>query len=103
MMAGILSPSEGKILYRAMDVNTLSPEQRREADLKIQMIFQDPFASLNPRYRVRDIIGEAPRVHRVVPAKEMDAFLDGIMLKVGLDPEHGQRYPHQFSGGSGSA
>ncbi len=99
MMAGILSPSEGKILYRGMDVNTLSPEQRREADLKIQMIFQDPFASLNPRYRVRDIIGEAPRVHRVVPAKEMDAFLDGIMLKVGLDPEYGQRYPHQFSGG----
>ncbi len=99
MLVGILPPSEGEILYRGTNVNTFSPEQRRDVDLKIQMIFQDPFASLNPRYRVRDIIGEAPRVHRVVPAEKMDAFLENVMLKVGLAPEYGMRYPHQFSGG----
>jgi peptide/nickel transport system ATP-binding protein len=56
-------------------------------------------SSLNPRKRVRDIIGEAPLVHRLVAAAEIDDFLDDIMAKVGLDPSYKRRYPHQFSGG----
>jgi len=56
-------------------------------------------SSLNPRKRVRDIIGEAPRVHGLVSAAELDDFLDEIMINVGLDPSYKRRYPHQFSGG----
>jgi peptide/nickel transport system ATP-binding protein len=67
--------------------------------LKVQMIFQDPLASLNPRMRVRDIIGEAPRVHGLVTASEIEEYVDDIMLRVGLDTSYKRRYPHQFSGG----
>jgi peptide/nickel transport system ATP-binding protein len=63
------------------------------------MIFQDPFASLNPRLRVRDIIGEAPRVHGLVAAAALDDYLDDIMRRVGLEPAFKRRFPHQFSGG----
>ncbi len=67
--------------------------------LKVQMIFQDPMSSLNPRLRVSEIVGEAPRYHEIVPKGEMDAYLDDLMLRVGLDPEYKRRYAHQFSGG----
>jgi peptide/nickel transport system ATP-binding protein len=63
------------------------------------MIFQDPAASLNPRMRVVEIIGEAPVVHGLVPSGEIDAYVCGLMEKVGLDPATRRRYPHQFSGG----
>ena len=65
----------------------------------IQMIFQDPFASLNPRMRVQEIVGEAPRVHGLVPARALGGYVDDIMRRVGLDPALKRRYPHQFSGG----
>ncbi len=99
MVAGILTPSEGGIFYRGSDVATLSQDQAKEVALKIQMIFQDPFASLNPRMRVRDIIGEAPRVHGMVRADQVDEHVEETMLRVGLDPAFKRRYPHQFSGG----
>ena len=62
IVAGTLSPSEGTVLYRRQDVAGMSPAEGRQVALKVQMIFQDPLASLNPRMRVRDIIGEAPCV-----------------------------------------
>jgi peptide/nickel transport system ATP-binding protein len=99
MVAGILTPSEGGIFYRGSDVATLSQDQAKEVALKIQMIFQDPFASLNPRMRVRDIIGEAPRVHGMVRGDQVDEHVEETMLRVGLDPAFKRRYPHQFSGG----
>ncbi len=99
MVAGILPPSEGEIFFRGSDVATLPPDQAKAAALKIQMIFQDPFASLNPRMRVRDIIGEAPRVHGQVRGDQVEAHVEEMMLRVGLDPEFKSRYPHQFSGG----
>ncbi len=99
MIAGILAPSEGRILYRGNDLSTLRGEASRRTTLKIQMIFQDPFASLNPRMRVRDIIGEAPRVHGLVSRSEQTAHIDDMMIRVGLDPDFKDRYPHQFSGG----
>ena len=89
MVAGILEPSAGRILYRGRD----------EAGLKVQMIFQDPFASLNPRMRVADIVGEAPLVHGIVKREELDGYLDALLVRCGLDPSYKQRYPHQFSGG----
>ncbi len=99
MVAGILTPSEGDILYRGSDVATLPPDEAKAVALKIQMIFQDPFASLNPRMRVRDIIGEAPRVHGLVRGDQVDEYVEEMMLRVGLDPGFKRRYPHQFSGG----
>jgi len=92
MVAGILEPSAGRIRYRG----------REKAGLKVQMIFQDPFASLNPRMRVRDIVGEAPVVHGLVRKEELDAYLDGLLARCGLDPSYKPRYPHQFSGGQRS-
>jgi peptide/nickel transport system ATP-binding protein len=99
MVAGILEPSEGEYYYKGRDVRSLNPAEAREMALAIQMIFQDPFASLNPRLRVKDIIGEAPRVHGLVKRGEIETYLDEVMLRCGLDPEFKRRYPHQFSGG----
>jgi peptide/nickel transport system ATP-binding protein len=63
------------------------------------MIFQDPFASLNPRMRVGDIVGEAPLVHGIVKRKALDDYVDALLARCGLDPSYKRRYPHQFSGG----
>ena len=99
MVAGILEPTGGQILYRGNDVATMPPLEGRDAMLKIQMIFQDPFASLNPRLRIKDIVGEAPLIHGKVKRDDFEAYLDEVMLRVGLDPSYKRRYPHQFSGG----
>jgi oligopeptide/dipeptide ABC transporter ATP-binding protein len=99
MVAGIIEPSEGQILYRGRDLATLSGDEARAAALAVQMIFQDPFASLNPRMRVKDIIGEAPRYHGLVSRGEVEPYVDDTMRRVGLDPGYKRRYPHQFSGG----
>jgi peptide/nickel transport system ATP-binding protein len=99
IVAGTLSPSDGVVLYRGQDVAGISSAEKKQVALKVQMIFQDPLASLNPRMRVRDIIGEAPRVHGLVKATEMEDYVDDIMLRVGLDLSFKRRYPHQLSGG----
>lgn len=99
MVAGILKPTAGEIHYRGNAVASKTGKDAAEAALQIQMIFQDPFASLNPRMRVEDIIGEAPLLHGIVTASELSDYIEEVMLKVGLDPEYRRRYPHQFSGG----
>ncbi|MCW5752589.1 MAG: ATP-binding cassette domain-containing protein [Alphaproteobacteria bacterium] len=99
VVAGIHAPSSGRLRYRGRDVTELSGAARRDYALGVQMIFQDPYASLNPRLRVAEIVGEAPRVHGTVPKAELPAFIDGILTRVGLDPAFKRRYPHQFSGG----
>ena len=99
VVAGVHAPSAGKVLWRGRDVATMSGAERRDATLKIQMIFQDPMSSLNPRMRVRDIVGEAPRVHGLVSGEEVSDYVDAMLLRVGLDPAIKSRYPHQFSGG----
>jgi peptide/nickel transport system ATP-binding protein len=99
VVAGILNPSNGSVLFRGKDMGNLTRSEHKINSLKIQMIFQDPFSSLNSRMRVRDIIGEAPRVHGMVKASQLDDYLDELMLRCGLLPSHKYRYPHQFSGG----
>lgn len=99
IVAGTLDSSDGDVIYKGQNLSTLSAADRKQVALKIQMIFQDPMASLNPRMRVRDIIGEAPRVHKLIASTEVDAHVDDVMLRVGLDPSFKRRYPHQFSGG----
>jgi peptide/nickel transport system ATP-binding protein len=99
VVAGLLEPTSGTMLYRGATSDALEPTARRRAKLAVQMIFQDPYASLNPRMRVRQIVAEAPCVHNLVKPKEVDTFLDDLLPRVGLDPSYKQRYPHQFSGG----
>ena len=99
IVVGLYEPSDGTVLLRGADRAGLTHEQRRSAQLAAQMIFQDPFASLNPRLKVREIVGEAPRVHGLVRAADLDRFLDDLLRRVGLDPTYKRRYPHQFSGG----
>jgi peptide/nickel transport system ATP-binding protein len=102
MVAGILEPSSGTIRYRSKARAQMSPEEAKRAALKVQMIFQDPFASLNPRMRVADIVGEAPLVHGIVSRDGLDAYLDEVLRRCGLDVSYKRRYPHQFSGGQRS-
>ena len=99
MIAGILEPSSGQILYRGQDVAGLTARERRDYMLASQMIFQDPFTSLNPRMRVGEIIGEAPAVHRMIGSSRLDDYVGELMSLVKLDPSYRVRYPHQFSGG----
>ncbi|MEM1266632.1 MAG: oligopeptide/dipeptide ABC transporter ATP-binding protein [Pseudomonadota bacterium] len=98
VVAGIHAPSDGQIILDGADVAALSGKARRAATLAVQMIFQDPFASLNPRMRVEDIIGEAPRAHGLIEG-DAGEYVAETMRRVGLDPSLRRRYPHQFSGG----
>lgn len=99
MVSGILSPTGGDIDYQGKPVSQMSAAQRRAYELSVQMIFQDPYASLNPRMRVVDIIGEAPVAHGLIRSGDKASYVEGLMRQVGLDPSYAQRYPHQFSGG----
>ena len=99
MIAGILEPSEGEILFRGKAIDGGNPAEQQAVALQTQMIFQDPFASLNPRLKVEEIIGEAPLVHGIVSRAELPGYIEEMMRRVGLDPEYRRRYPHQFSGG----
>ncbi len=99
MLTGIIPPTAGRVLYRGSDVTHMRGAERRAYELGVQMIFQDPFSSLNPRMRVRDIVGEAPVVHGLVSRAERDDYVCELLQKVGLDPDYRERYPHQFSGG----
>lgn len=99
IVAGILPPSEGIVLWRGTDVNALTGAAKKEAQLRAQMIFQDPYASLNPRMKVQDIVGEAPLVHGITTRGGFDEYVDEQIRRAGLDPAFKKRYPHQFSGG----
>lgn len=97
----LYNPTEGKIIFDGMDITgRLEGKIRENLRKNMQMIFQDPMASLNPRKKVADIIGEGLDIHHMASSKEERAEQISAMLKkVGLSPEHAERYPHQFSGG----
>ncbi|MGS1110892.1 ABC transporter ATP-binding protein [Achromobacter anxifer] len=99
IVSGILPPTAGEVSYKGRAVKAMAGPERRAYELGVQMIFQDPYASLNPRMRVREIIGEAPVAHGLVRARDKAEYVAGLMRQVGLDPAFAQRYPHQFSGG----
>ena len=99
VVAGIHAPSGGTMRWQGRTAAEMTPAQRREATLAVQMIFQDPMSSLNPRLRVADIVGEAPVVHGLVPKAGMADYVAQVLERVGLDPVYMRRYPHQFSGG----
>jgi peptide/nickel transport system ATP-binding protein len=96
--AGILPPSEGEALLEGRPV--MSPGRRpHKLTTRVQTVFQDPFASLNPRRRVGDIVAEGPLTHRLVDRAMSRAYVADWLQRVGLDPSYADRYPHQFSGG----
>jgi peptide/nickel transport system ATP-binding protein len=99
LVAGLLRPSDGRVLHRGQDVATLPARAARTAMLGVQMVFQDPFASLNPRMTVGEAIGQAPRLLGLVPRAEIEAHVDALLARIGLDPTYKRRYPHQLSGG----
>jgi peptide/nickel transport system ATP-binding protein len=93
------APTSGSRWWKGRDMDAMEPSEKRQTRLAIQMIFQDPYASLNPRMRVQDIIGEAPLAHGMVDARRQRDYVASLMRQVGLDPALMQRFPHQFSGG----
>jgi oligopeptide transport system ATP-binding protein len=93
-------PTSGQVFYRGQDVFTMSRRALREVRRKIQIIFQDPYASLNPRMTVGDLVTEAWAIHRgMVPRSRQRSKAGELLERVGLDPAFVDRYPHQFSGG----
>ena len=93
-------PTSGRVFYRGKDVFTMGRRELREVRRKIQIIFQDPYASLNPRMTVGDLVTEAWAVHRgIVPRAKHKVRAGELLERVGLDPAFMDRYPHQFSGG----
>ncbi|MDJ0389715.1 ABC transporter ATP-binding protein [Roseomonas sp. E05] len=99
MVAGIMPATAGEIRWHGRELSSLSGAEARNAKLQTQMIFQNPYASLNPRMRVADIVGEAPLVHGLTKRGEYDSYVDNQLRRAGLDPSLKRRYPHQFSGG----
>jgi peptide/nickel transport system ATP-binding protein len=95
----LIEPTSGEIIFNGTDVTKLNRGQLREFRKEMQIIFQDPFASLNPRMTVSDIIGEALTIHNLAKGKAKEERVADLLTRVGLSPSHMRRYPHEFSGG----
>jgi oligopeptide transport system ATP-binding protein len=95
----LIEPTEGKILFDGKDVCKLDHKEMQSIRKNMQIVFQDPYASLDPRRRVEQIIEEPLNVFQVDTRKERHERVAYLLEKVGLKPEHGRRYPHEFSGG----
>ena len=98
-LARLTDISAGQLLFDGRDISQLSTRAMRPIRQKIQMVFQDPYASLNPRRRVQDLIAEPLRIHLNLPEPEVRARVAQLLEQVGLLPDHAARYPHEFSGG----
>jgi oligopeptide transport system ATP-binding protein len=95
----LYEPTAGEIIFDGKDISKLSEKEMKPYRKKIQMIYQDPYASLNTRMTVRDIIGEAIDTHDIAKGEEKQNYIYELLTKVGLSKEHANRYPHEFSGG----
>lgn len=92
-------PTSGSVVFDGVDLVKLKGENLRKMRRKMQMIFQDPYASLNPRMTIGDIIGEPLLIHNIAGQKEMEERVADLLKLVGLNPSFANRYPHEFSGG----
>jgi oligopeptide/dipeptide ABC transporter ATP-binding protein len=95
----LISPTSGEILFQGKDLMKLSPTEMRRQRREMQLIFQDPFASLNPRKTIRQILMDPLIVHNIGNASERRVKVEWMIEKVGLSPDYLNRYPHEFSGG----
>ncbi|MDO8389990.1 MAG: dipeptide ABC transporter ATP-binding protein [Actinomycetota bacterium] len=91
-------PDSGSVKFEGREVTTLGKQQMRQLRREMQIVFQDPYASLNPRWQINNIVGEPLAVHGVGSKQRVERVRELLAL-VGLNPEHGNRYPHEFSGG----
>jgi oligopeptide/dipeptide ABC transporter ATP-binding protein len=95
----LVEPTAGKITFNGRDITRLTRRQMRDVRRELQIVFQDPYASLNPRMTVRDIVSEPLRIHGRYGGQQGRQRVDELLRIVGLSPEHGNRFPHEFSGG----
>jgi len=95
----LIEPTAGEVIFNGVNLPSLSKREMREYRKEMQIIFQDPFASLNPRMTVGDIIGEALTIHNLAKGKAKEEKIADLLTKTGLSPSHMRRYPHEFSGG----
>ena len=95
----LFEPTDGKIWFNGQDITQVKGDELRALRRDMQMVFQDPYASLNPRKTVGSIIGAPLKLHRTVPKDKIKPEVQELMRLVGLNPEHYNRYPHEFSGG----
>lgn len=96
---GIYPATSGQVLYGGKALSSMRGAERERFHKEVQMIFQDPYSSLDPRMTVRDIVKEGMRANRMGDQKSMDARVDELLELVGLHREHARRFPHEFSGG----
>ncbi len=95
----LIEPDSGSVLFEGQDLLKLKKDEMRKKRRELQIIFQDPYASLNPRMTVGKIISEGIAIHRLIPANRRPERIAELLNIVGLDPRHAKRYPHEFSGG----
>jgi len=99
LLTGLIPPSQGSIRYKGRELSAMSREELALYRKDVQMIFQDPFSSLNPRMRVGEIIGEPLAIHRMGDGAQRRERVAALLQRVGLAPDHLSRFPHEFSGG----
>jgi oligopeptide/dipeptide ABC transporter ATP-binding protein len=95
----LVEPTAGSIVFNGQDITDFGRRQMREVRREMQIVFQDPYASLNPRMTVRDIVGEPLRIHGSYNGDQGKQRVNELLRTVGLSPEHANRFPHEFSGG----
>ena len=95
----LIEPSGGEVFFEGQDILKLGKKPMRALRREMQIIFQDPYASLNPRMTVASIVGEPLEIHKIAKGRQKEEIVANILEKVGLRPEHMRRYPHEFSGG----
>jgi len=99
MVAGLIEPTDGTIRYDGQALSQARDAQSRRDRLRLQMVFQDPMSSLNPRMKVQDLIGESAVYHGLIRKQDQRDHVAALLKQVALDPDYANRYPHQFSGG----
>ena len=95
----LIEPTDGEVVFEGQDILKLGKKPMRTLRRQMQIIFQDPYASLNPRMTVASIVGEPLEIHKIAKGRAKEERVANILEKVGLRPEHMRRYPHEFSGG----
>jgi oligopeptide/dipeptide ABC transporter ATP-binding protein len=95
----LIEPTSGRVVFRGKDISRMTKSQLRALKKDVQIIFQDPYSSLNPRMVVNQILRDPMEIHGAYPGRERGERIAYLMEKVGLTPEQGRRYPHEFSGG----
>ncbi len=99
LLLRLIEPTAGEVIFDGKNVYALDRAELRQLRRQMQIIFQDPYASLNPRMTIMEIVGEALSYHKIATGKEKKERVQQLLARVGLRPEHAHRYPHEFSGG----